>query len=336
MGVSGPTPGRVKVEDHAAISCRELNRSFARTRAVVDLSLEVPQGEIFALLGPDGAGKTTTMRLLAGLLRPDSGTALVDGHDVVRRPEEVRKSVGYMPQNFGLYSDLTVEENIEFYADIYRVPRQRRAAKVKQLLSATDLAPFVNRRAGALSGGMKQKLTLCCALIHVPRILLLDEPTLGVDPVSRREFWKLLYALLGEGVTIMVATSYMDEAQRAGRVGLLETGRLLYCDPPGEIGKVVDQTLFEITCDDPTGARSRLQALDASATVTLYGITVHVLCDPARLTPEMIKDNLSTAGIALQSMAAISPTLEDAFIYLVKKSREGRGQTAAPKKVVSR
>ena len=197
-----------------------------------DLSLQVAPGESFALVGPDGAGKTTTIRLLCGIMDPEQGRAQVLGYDTVRESEHIKEHIGYMPQRFGLYDDLTVAENLNFYADIYRVPKADRQTRVPELLGFADLARFQTRLAANLSGGMRQKLGLICTLVHRPRIIFLDEPTFGVDPVSRREFWQILYQLLVSGITIFLSTSYMDEAERAHRVGLLHRGRLLMADTP--------------------------------------------------------------------------------------------------------
>jgi len=205
--------------------------------AVNELNLEVEEGEIFGLVGPDGAGKTTTMRLLTGILEPTSGDAWINQHHIVKDSEKLKDDIAYMSQRFGLYGDLTVIENINFYADIYCVPQKERAGKTKQLLDFSNLTPFINRLAGNLSGGMKQKLGLACALIHTPKVLFLDEPTNGVDPVSRRDFWQILYQLLKEKVTIFYSTAYLDEAERCRRVGLIHKGKLMKCDFPSEIKK---------------------------------------------------------------------------------------------------
>lgn len=200
-----------------------------------DINLEIEEGEIFGLVGPDGAGKTTTMRLLTGILEPTSGEGWVNGKHIIKESEIIKQDIAYMPQRFGLYDDLTVMENLNFYADIYCVPVSERREKYQRLLSFSALTPFKNRLARNLSGGMKQKLGLACALIHTPKVLFLDEPTNGVDPVSRRDFWQILYQLLKEKVTILFSTSYLDEAERCKRVGLMHKGKLLKCDVPAHI-----------------------------------------------------------------------------------------------------
>jgi len=215
-----------------AIRTIDLTRRFGALTAVDRLNLEVARGEIFGLVGPDGAGKTTTLRLLCGLLDPTSGQAWVAGHNVARAPREVKDRIGYMAQRFGLYADLTVEENMDFYADLFGIATGELAELTPALLRMTRMEAFRQRRAGQLSGGMKQKLALMCTLLHRPQILLLDEPTNGVDPVSRRDFWTILYQLLKDGITIFMTTAYLDEAERCNRVGLMHKGSLVRCDAP--------------------------------------------------------------------------------------------------------
>ena len=219
-------------DERYAVEVNGLVKSFPGVRAVDHLSFRVAAGELFGLVGPDGAGKTTTMRMLAGVMAPEEGSVAVCGHDVVRNPEAVKLQISYMPQRFGLYEDLTVDENIRFYADLFGVSRRDREASAARLLAACGMGEFRARLAGKLSGGMKQKLGLVCAWIDTPRVLLLDEPTNGVDPVSRREFWAMLYNLVGQGVTIINSTAYLDEAERCHRVGLIHRGRLLFCGHP--------------------------------------------------------------------------------------------------------
>jgi ABC-2 type transport system ATP-binding protein len=219
----------------ATIKTVGLTRKFGELTAVNDLNIEIEEGEIFGLVGPDGAGKTTTMRLLTGILEPTAGEAWVYGRNIIKEAEVLKDNIAYMSQRFGLYEDLTVRENINFYADVFCVKPAGREEKIDKLLGFSGLTPFKERFAGKLSGGMKQKLGLACALIHTPKVLFLDEPTNGVDPVSRRDFWKILYDLLKEKVTILYSTSYLDEAERCRRVGLLHKGKLLRCAAPEEI-----------------------------------------------------------------------------------------------------
>jgi len=217
------------------IKAQSLTREFDKVVAVNNLNLEIEEGEIFGLVGPDGAGKTTTMRLLTGILEPTKGEAWVYGKHIVKESESLKDNIAYMSQRFGLYEDLTVIENINFYADIYGVSVKERVNRIDRLMSFSGLTPFRKRLARHLSGGMKQKLGLACALIHTPKVLFLDEPTNGVDPVSRRDFWQILYQLLKEKVTILFSTSYLDEAERCKRIGLMHKGRLLKCDVPARI-----------------------------------------------------------------------------------------------------
>ncbi len=214
------------------IETRDLTRRFGELTAVDRLNLAVAEGEIFGLVGPDGAGKTTTLRMLCGLMDPTEGSARVAGHDVAREPRAVKDQIGYMAQRFGLYADLSVEENMFFYADLFGIVGSERRDLQARLMRMTRMEPFSKRQAGRLSGGMKQKLALMCTLLHRPRILFLDEPTNGVDPVSRRDFWTILYQLLKDGITVFMTTSYLDEAERCNRVGLMHRGRLIRCDTP--------------------------------------------------------------------------------------------------------
>lgn len=229
----------------SVIKTINLTRKFGDLTAVNDLNIEIPEGEIFGLVGPDGAGKTTTMRLLTGILDPTSGEGWVYGRHIVKEAEVLKDNIAYMSQRFGLYEDLTVMENINFYADIYCVPEEERASKIEKLLGFSNLTPFKERLAGKLSGGMKQKLGLACALIHTPKVLFLDEPTNGVDPVSRRDFWRILHNLLKEKVTILYSTSYLDEAERCKRVGLIHKGKLLRCETPEAIKEEVGAKSLE-------------------------------------------------------------------------------------------
>jgi ABC-2 type transport system ATP-binding protein len=219
----------------AIIQIRDLTRRFGDLTAVDSLNLSVERGEIFGLVGPDGAGKTTTLRMLCGLIEPSGGSAEVAGYDVARESQAVKDRIGYMAQRFGLYVDLTVEENMNFYADLFGIIGPERETLTAQLLRMTRMEPFRARRAGRLSGGMKQKLALMCTLLHRPQILFLDEPTNGVDPVSRRDFWAILYQLLKDGITIFMTTAYLDEAERSNRVGLMHKGRLIHCASPDEV-----------------------------------------------------------------------------------------------------
>jgi ABC-2 type transport system ATP-binding protein len=306
-----------------AVEIRELTRRFGRVVAVDRLTLEIARGELFGLVGPDGAGKTTTLRMLAGILTPTSGDATVAGCSVREDPEGLKGRIAYMSQRFGLYADLTVLENLHFYADLFEVPAAARAARVERLLRFSQLAPFGDRPAGKLSGGMKQKLGLACALIHTPEILLLDEPTNGVDPVSRRDFWRILYDMLKEGVTIVVTTAYLDEAERCNRVGLLHEGRLLALDTPDWVKRSMDGDLVELVVDDAWRARERLLRLPHVLGVTLFGLKLHVaLRDLDRDLPAVL-GVLEAEGLGPRESRRVTPSLEDVFIAMVRNSEGG-------------
>jgi ABC-2 type transport system ATP-binding protein len=307
-----------------AILVSDLGKRFGQLRAVDKLSFEVHAGEIFGLVGPDGAGKTTTLRMLAGVLAPDQGAVTVAGHDVVRDPEGAKHDLSYMPQRFGLYDDLTVDENIQFYADLFGVARKRREEHSAKLLAAAGLQEFRKRLAGNLSGGMKQKLGLVCALIHTPRVILLDEPTNGVDPVSRRDFWRILYSLLAGGVAILNSTSYLDEAERCHRVGLLYRGRMLFCDRPSELKKRFPGGVLVIRTSEPTLIRDALSSVNTVRSILLFGDRVHVFVDDAdRRLPEL-RAFLEGKDVPYTSIEKVAPNIEDLFVSAVEtKSAAG-------------
>jgi ABC-2 type transport system ATP-binding protein len=308
-----------------AIKTANLTKKFDELKAVDGLTLSVTEGEIFGLVGPDGAGKTTTMRLLTGVMDPTSGDAWVMGKHVVREAEAIKEEIGYMSQRFGLYADLTVEENIHFYADIYGVPRLGREKKIARLLSFSNLTPFKKRLAGNLSGGMKQKLGLACALIHIPRVLFLDEPTNGVDPVSRRDFWRILYQLLREKVTIFVSTAYLDEAERCNRIALMHKGKLLACDTPDEVKKLMRGTIIEIRSVDPRRATALLREHFPAGSVGLFGDRVHVVTEEPGKTISAAQKLLAQQSLAVSGIRAIEPSLEDVFVSVLAGERSGVG-----------
>ncbi|MFT3869136.1 MAG: ABC transporter ATP-binding protein [Nibricoccus sp.] len=304
----------------AAIQARGLRRTFGKLVAVDGLDLEVHAGEIFGLVGPDGAGKTTTMRMLAGILTPSAGGATVAGCDILRQPELLKTHIGYMSQRFGLYPDLTVSENIAFYADIYSVPKSELAARTERLLGFSNLTPFKHRRAGNLSGGMKQKLGLACALIHTPRVLFLDEPTNGVDPVSRRDFWRILYQLVRDGVTLFVSTAYLDEAERCNRLALLHQGRLIGLGMPEDVKKLMPGTLLEIRTNAPRRTALLLRTKLPDTSVGLFGDRVHVVTRDASATETESRRLISSAGFELLSLTPIEPSLEDVFVSVIAQN----------------
>jgi ABC-2 type transport system ATP-binding protein len=299
------------MSDAPIIKIDNLTRKFGELTAVDSLTLEIPKGEIFGLVGPDGAGKTTTLRMLCGLMDPTSGTVNVAGHDVVKDVDAVKDRIGYMAQRFGLYTDLTVEENMVFYADLFDLVGPERDQLMAQLLRMTRMEPFRKRPAGKLSGGMKQKLALMCTLLHHPQILFLDEPTNGVDPVSRRDFWAILYQLVRDGLTVFVTTAYLDEAERCNRVGLMYKGRLIKCDAPRALRLGLADSCYHAAAPELRVTRERLLAQSGVASVEPAGSYLVAFLDPG--TPA---DRVGqAAGITLQPA---TPTLEDVFIAMVR------------------
>jgi len=300
-----------------AIVAVGLTKSFPGVCAVNALSFDVQAGEIFGLVGPDGAGKTTTLRVLAGIMPPDSGNATVAGFDVVRDPEGAKHALSYMPQRFGLYEDLTVDENIRFYADLFGVKKAERTERSAQLLQAAGMSEFQKRLAGKLSGGMKQKLGLVCALIHRPKVILLDEPTTGVDPVSRRDFWRILYELVAEGVAILTSTAYLDEAERCHRVALLDQGKLLFCDTPANLKAGMSKGVLSITSPEPRSLRTALEHADGISSLVMTGDGLHVVVDDAsRRIPEF-ESLLKNAGVPFDAIQQVAPSIEDLFVDAV-------------------
>ncbi len=305
-----------------AIRIEGLTKRFGTLTAVDHLDLAVAPGEAFALVGPDAAGKTTTMRMLVGIMDPDEGRAEVLGFDTVRQAEPLKEHIGYMPQRFGLYDDLTVAENMVFYADIYRVPREERAQRMPELLSFSNLTPFQDRLARNLSGGMRQKLGLACALIHRPQVLFLDEPTFGVDPISRREFWAILNRLVGDGLTIFLSTAYMDEAERAHRVGLMYQGRLLVVDTPKAIKASFVGELLEVRASDLWVARKLLDSHPLVRGTLAMGDRLMLSVDTAATSVEPIRKALEQAGLTGIAIESAQPNLEELFVQIVRQ--EGR------------
>jgi ABC-2 type transport system ATP-binding protein len=302
-----------------AIRTKDLTRRFGDLVAVDHLSLEVHRGEIFGLLGPDGAGKTTTIRMLCAIMDPTDGNAAVAGFDTRKQPEEIKKRIGYMPQQFSLYGDLTVDENLTFFADVFQVERRVRRERRKALLEFARLTQFRDRRAAHLSGGMQKKLALACTLIHQPEIIFLDEPTTGVDPVSRREFWDILTELHLEGVTLFVSTPYMDEAERCSRVALMFDGDVIICDEPARIRELVEGELLELRPDRLREASRLVQTLPGVLEVQTYGDLLHVFVDDADARASTIADALMGTGIVVRAMRQTRPRMEQAFISLIRR-----------------
>jgi ABC-2 type transport system ATP-binding protein len=297
-----------------AIAVQNLGRRFGEVSAIEGVDFEVRVGELFGVVGPDGAGKTTLLRMLAGVLRPDAGDARLHGVSVVGDPEAVKHEIAYMPQRFGLYTDLTVMENLDFYADLYGVPVAERRKRRERLFQFSNLGPFKDRLAGALSGGMRQKLALSCALIHMPKILLLDEPTFGVDPISRRDLWLIVHEMVEEGVTAMVSTAYLDEAERFDRVALLHRGRLLALDTPARLQATLTGEMLVVEVESARAARELLIGRPRVRKATLFGDKLHVLVDSADAATPEIERVLRDAGLTVHGLRQAEASLEDVFI----------------------
>lgn len=304
-----------------AIAARGLGRDFDGLPAVRNLDLAVREGEMFVLVGPDGAGKTTTIRMLCGLVRPTAGRAEVLGLDPAAGSEAFKAGIGYLSQRFSLYGDLTVDENIEFFAEIHGVRDFR--ARREELLAFTRLAPFRGRLGDALSGGMRQKLALACTLVHAPRVIFLDEPTTGVDPVSRRDFWKILSSLLASGITIFMSTPYLDEAERASRVALMNAGALLAVGTPREIKSLMKGEVVEIVCPDVRRAYRLLKDLPDLGGVQLFGDRLNVVVADAAAEGPRLAALLEAAGLAGVSARPIPPSLENVFISVMPSASPG-------------
>ncbi|MFJ6327531.1 MULTISPECIES: ABC transporter ATP-binding protein [unclassified Rhizobium] len=304
-----------------AVHVQGLVRRFGSLSAARDINLDIARGEIFGLVGPDGAGKTTIMRVLAGVLRPDAGTVTVEGVDVVASPELAKSLISYMPQRFGLYEDLTVAENIFFYGELFAVPRAIRRERTGALLEAAGLRGFERRLAGQLSGGMKQKLGLICALIHTPKVLLLDEPTTGVDPVSRRDFWAILYGLREEGVTIILSTAYMDEAERCSRLALVNAGEIHHCDTPTKLKEAMPGALLAVVADNPRAARNALMDAPGVLGLLLMGDRINVRVDDAGTREPELRKRLATHAISVSAITPVEPAIEDVFVALLGKEQ---------------
>ena len=299
------------------ISIKSLTKQFKNTVAVHNLSLEIAEGEVFGLIGPDGAGKTTTLRVISTAMAPTAGQVRVNNLDVVQHAEEVKKLIGYMPQRFALYPDLTVIENMNFFADLFGAPRAERAALIARLLGFSRLAEFQTRLARNLSGGMQKKLALAATLMHTPRVLLLDEPTTGVDPVSRREFWDLVTEVHLQGVTILISTPYLDEAERCNRVGLMYRGQLVACDDPRKLRDELRAVVFEAQSEQALPARKLIEQSEGVLTVSTHGDLLRLLVDRAERAATL-QAAWQANGIAVSDLRVVKPRLEDAFVLMIQ------------------
>lgn len=304
------------------IETKDLTKTFKDSAALQKVNLTIQEGELFGLVGPDGAGKTTTLRILAGLLDISDGSAAVKDFDLASQPESIKPHVGYMAQEFSLYRKLSVLENLTFFAELYDVDPQERAHRTERLLSFAGLKEFKDRRAVHLSGGMRKKLALACTLIHQPPILLLDEPTTGVDPVSRREFWNILADLHVEGTTILITTPYMDEADRCSQVGLMYQGKVVICDSPPKIREKVAGDLIKVIPDDWQAAREITSTLPGVLEVQTYGESLHVLVDSQEKRLNQIKETYRKQGIQHHGIRPGPIRMEEAFISLIREMEE--------------
>ena len=308
------------------IDVHNLTRRFGDLIAVNDVTFSVSEGEIFAFLGPNGSGKSTTIRMLCGILAPTSGGGSVLGYDIARQSERIKQGIGYMSQRFALYEDLTVRENLEFYASVYNVPSSVRKARLAELTAMAGLTGREGQLAGQLSGGWKQRLALGCAIVHNPQLLFLDEPTAGVDPVSRQEFWTMIYELAREGRTIFVTTHYLDEAEHANRIGMIHDGILRALASPGELKHSLQGQLFKVVCAKPFDAVAFLDGTPGIYYVALQGNDVHTLVDMDTLPAEEIARRLVARGISVSEVRQVEPTLEDVFINLIGRPANGDGR----------
>jgi ABC-type multidrug transport system ATPase subunit len=322
------------VSNEIGIDVREVSKDFGTFRALDHVTLQVPRGEIFGLLGPNGSGKSTLIRILCGLLAPTEGEATVDGFDVEREGEQVRQHIGYVSQAFSLYRDLTVQENLDFFSSIYRLKGEERKERIEWAVELTHIGPYRDRLAAALSGGWKQRLALAAALMHQPRVIFLDEPTAGIDPVARRELWDLLFELAGQGVTMFVTTHYMDEAERCGTVAYLYMSRLIVSGRPDDLKQLPEVTpqgtrrVEAIATEGVATLLGNAKTLPYVQACTIFGTSLHLLID-ANITNEKLKGDLEAFGVADVAVSEIEPSLEDVFVRLTEtRGREVEAQRA--------
>ena len=308
----------LSIDKMIAVEIKNLTKKFNQLTAIDNIDLKIEKGEIIGIIGPDGAGKTTFLRLLAGLLKPSTGSIIFEGIDVAKNPQKIKEQIGYMPQHFSLYGDLNVSENLKFFADLYGVPSKKFKERKKELLHFSDLSPFEDRLARNLSGGMQKKLVLSCNLFHTPEILLLDEPTTGVDPVSRKELWDLLFQLNGQGTTLLITTPYMDEAQRCHKVGLMYEGRMLSYQSPQSLLEERKEETLELIAEHKQ-ARKLLGKLPGLKSIYPFGETLHLIFESGIGGEEIIKEFLEKQGIQIRSLKRITPSFEDAFLALIEE-----------------
>lgn len=312
------------------IEVKDLTKTFGKFTAVDRVSFAVQRGEIFGFLGPNGAGKSTTIRMLCGLLASSSGTASVGGYDINREPERVRENIGYMSQKFSLYRDLTVAENLAFFGGVYGLENHKLRDRAAAVVEMAGLAGLENQMTGTLSGALQQRLALGCAILHEPPILFLDEPTSGVDPISRRNFWDLIQNMAARGVTILITTHFLDEAEFCQRLGFISAGKLIALDTPAQIKtKAVEEDLFEVTLPVDSEARERIETLPEVAASSWFGPRLHVFCRRGSLDEARLALAIRQLGIAVQRVERVSVRLEDTFIRLVQKQGLQQNGTVA-------
>lgn len=321
----------MSVSDDKAVVVKDLERRFGDFVAVDRISFEVSKGEIFGFLGPNGAGKSTTIRMLCGILKPTGGTGTVAGWDVRTQPEKIKSSIGYMSQKFSLYEDLTVEENIDFYGGIYRIPSERRRERKEWVIEMAGLKEHRNSQTRVLSGGWKQRLALGCAVLHEPPIIFLDEPTSGVDPISRRQFWNLIYELAEKGTTVFVTTHYMEEAEYCDRIGLIYRGGLIASGSPAKLkNELMRDDVLEVVCERPQDALEDIEKIEGIRDVALFGRSLHVVAADGKRAAADLRAMLGARGYQPTRIEKITPSLEDVFVSLIEaRDREGAARGEA-------
>jgi ABC-2 type transport system ATP-binding protein len=320
-------------DKRSAVAVQDLERRFGSFVAVDRVSFEVAEGEIFGFLGPNGAGKSTTIRMLCGILAPTGGSGTVGGFDIRTQPERIKENIGYMSQRFSLYEDLTVEENIDFYSGIYRIPAEKKRPRKEWAIEMAGLGEHRNSRTSILSGGWKQRLALGCAILHEPRIIFLDEPTSGVDPISRRQFWDLIYEMADRDVTVFVTTHYMEEAEYCDRLGLIYRGELIATGTPSELKtELMTDDVLELSCERPEAAMGLIEQLPAVKDAALFGKGLHLVAENGREAAALVRRLLAQQGFQVHRVEEIVPSLEDVFVSLI----EARDRLEQPQAEVER